>query len=186
MNRRRTAVAALALFALSGCSSQRAAEADAEPAASRDDGVRQAVDGYLTALNARSATSLIRIGGVEDEAWSRREAAKILAAKGGRGWKISDLDVEHDMGPDTGSARLAATDEAGRPMTGHLHGDPEQGDVAPRGLLRAAPPFREDPGVDRAADQLPVGHGTRGARRPRWGDVRATEEAIVRRPGQES
>ncbi|MFF9154995.1 hypothetical protein ACF1AB_22515 [Streptomyces sp. NPDC014846] len=35
MNRRRTAVAALALFALSGCSSQRAAEADAEPAALR-------------------------------------------------------------------------------------------------------------------------------------------------------
>jgi hypothetical protein len=117
VNRRRTAVAALALFALSGCSSQRAAEADAEPAASRDDGVRQAVDGYLTALDARSATGLIRIGGVEDEAWSRREAAKILAAKGGRGWRITDLDVEHDMGPDTGSARLAATDEAGRPMT---------------------------------------------------------------------
>ncbi|WP_432169386.1 hypothetical protein [Streptomyces sp. 1222.5] len=117
MNRRRTAFAALALIALSGCSSERADRVGAEPTASPADGVRQAVESYLTALNARSATGLIRIGGVADEAWSRREATRILAARGGRGWKIGDLDIEHDMGPHTASARLTATDAAGRPMT---------------------------------------------------------------------
>ncbi|UXY38871.1 MULTISPECIES: hypothetical protein [Streptomyces] len=117
MNRRRIAVAALALLALSGCSSEKADKAEAKPTASRADGARQAVDSYISALNARSATDLIRIGGVKDEAWSRREAAKILAAKGGRGWKVSNLDIEHDMGPNTGSAHLSATDRAGKAMT---------------------------------------------------------------------
>jgi hypothetical protein len=113
VNRRRVAVAALALLALSGCSSDND---KAKPAASRADGAHQAVTDYISALNARSATGLIRIGGVKDEPWSRREAAKILADKGGRGWKISGLQIDHDMGPDTGSAHLAAKDKAGKPM----------------------------------------------------------------------
>ncbi|MBL1109762.1 hypothetical protein JK361_35185 [Streptomyces sp. 5-8] len=113
MNRRRIAVAAIALLVLSGCSSDND---EAKPAASPTDGARQAVTDYISALNTRSTTGLIRIGGVKDEPWSRREAAKILADKGGRGWKISDLEINHDMGPNTGSAHLAATDKAGKPM----------------------------------------------------------------------
>jgi hypothetical protein len=77
----------------------------AAPAALSGDGARQAVDDCITALNTRDATGLIRIGGVKDESWSRSEAEKILADKGGRGWKISRLEIGHDMGPDGGSAR---------------------------------------------------------------------------------
>jgi hypothetical protein len=112
---RRLAFAALALLALSGCSSDKD---EAKPTASPTDGARQAVVDYISALNTRSTTGLIRIGGVKDEPWSRREAAKILADKGGRGWKISNLEINHDMGPNTGSAHLSATDKVGKPMTG--------------------------------------------------------------------
>ncbi|KUL25462.1 hypothetical protein [Streptomyces regalis] len=59
---------------------------------------------------------LIEVGGVKDEQWSRDEAEQILADRGGRGWKIKDVQVEHDMGPDTGSARLMAEDKAGKAM----------------------------------------------------------------------
>ncbi|MFE1404877.1 hypothetical protein ACFW5D_14685 [Streptomyces sp. NPDC058770] len=113
MNRRHIAAVVLALLALSGCSSDNG---KAAPAASSGGGARQAVDDYVTALNTRDATGLIRIGGVKDESWSRSEADKILADKGGRGWKISRLEIGHDMGPDVGSARLAAKDKAGRSM----------------------------------------------------------------------
>ncbi|MEU6665938.1 hypothetical protein [Streptomyces sp. NPDC046727] len=114
MNRRRIAVAAaLASLAVAGCSSGRD---DAGSAVSPTDGAREAVTDYISALNARSATGLIRIGGVRDEPWSRREAAQILADKGGRSWKVSDLEIDQDMGPDTGSAHLSATDKAGKPM----------------------------------------------------------------------
>lgn len=115
MNRRRIAVVALALLTLSGCSSDKAKD-KAEPTASPADGARQAVGDYITALNARSATDLIRVGGVKDAPWSRHEAAKILAAEGGRGWKVSDLDIDHDMGPNIGSAHIAAKDKTGKTM----------------------------------------------------------------------
>ncbi|MBL1083212.1 hypothetical protein JK359_14645 [Streptomyces actinomycinicus] len=117
MNPRHMAVAALALLALSGCAvEQGSEEAGPKPHSSPADGARRAVDAYLSALNTRSATGLIRTGGVQDAPWSRREAAKILADKGGRGWRVSSLEIDRDMGPDTGSARLSAEDEAGRFM----------------------------------------------------------------------
>ncbi|MGW6735794.1 hypothetical protein [Streptomyces sp. NPDC055013] len=80
------------------------------------DGAREAVVEYVNALNSRSADGLIEVGGVKDEEWSRREAGQILADRGGRGWKIKDVQVEHDMGPDTGSARLMAEDKAGKSL----------------------------------------------------------------------
>jgi hypothetical protein len=113
VNRRRIAVAALALLVVSGCSLN---EDETKPDASPADGARQAVDDYISALNARSVTSLIRVGGVKDKPWSRREAAKILTDKGGREWKIHELDIDHDMGPNTASAHLTANDKTGTPM----------------------------------------------------------------------
>ncbi|MFB8758879.1 hypothetical protein [Streptomyces nigra] len=111
-------VAALA-FA-SGCSSHDAgAESSSSSAPSvsaSSDGAREAVVAYVNALNTRSTAELIEVGGVKNEKWSRREAERILADKGGRGWKIKDVQVEHDMGPDTGSARLMAEDKAGKGM----------------------------------------------------------------------
>jgi hypothetical protein len=35
---------------------------------------------------------------------------------GRAGWKIKDVQIGHDMGPDTGSARLVAEDKAGKPL----------------------------------------------------------------------
>ncbi|MFE7277483.1 hypothetical protein [Streptomyces sp. NPDC057623] len=109
------ALAALAFAA--GCSSGDDEAKSSSPSASASsDGARDAVVAYVDALNSRSAAGLIAVGGVKDEKWSRQEAEQILADKGGRGWKIKDMQVEHDMGPDTGSARLTAEDKAGKAM----------------------------------------------------------------------
>ncbi|MFF7894177.1 hypothetical protein ACFZDI_20205 [Streptomyces sp. NPDC007907] len=79
-------------------------------------GAREAVVAYVDALNSRSVAGLIEVGGVKDEKWSRQEAGQILADRGGRGWKIKNVRVEQDMGPDTGSARLMAEDKNGKTM----------------------------------------------------------------------
>ncbi|MFE0354282.1 hypothetical protein ACFW2K_18930 [Streptomyces nigra] len=108
-----TAVAALAL--LSGCASGDDQPASSSSSASAD-GARAAVVAYVDALNSRSVARLIDVGGVEDETRSRREAERILADRGARGWRIEGVRVDLDMGPDTGSARLEAEDKAGRPL----------------------------------------------------------------------
>ncbi|MCF2535660.1 MULTISPECIES: hypothetical protein [Streptomyces] len=108
-----TAVAALAL--LPGCASGDDQPASSSSSASAD-GARAAVVAYVDALNSRSVARLIDVGGVADETWSRREAERILANRGGRGWRIEGVRVDLDMGPDTGSARLEAEDKAGRPL----------------------------------------------------------------------
>ncbi|MGW7300885.1 hypothetical protein [Streptomyces sp. NPDC054829] len=97
-----------------GCSPQN--EQPSAAGSGSTDGPRQAVEAYVDALNSRNATALIAAGGVEDKAWSRQEAARMLAERGGRGWKIKDLRIEQDMGPDTGSARLLAEDAKGTPL----------------------------------------------------------------------
>jgi len=103
-----------ALVVASGCSSP---DDKAAPSGSASvDGAREAVVSYVNALNSRSATDLIGVGGVKNEEWSRREAGQILADRGGRGWKIKDVQIQHDMGPDTGSARLVAEGKAGEPL----------------------------------------------------------------------
>ncbi|WP_189187624.1 hypothetical protein [Streptomyces albiflavescens] len=114
MERRRLLAVLAALAVATGCSSH---DDKAEPSSSASsDGARQAVEAYVDALNYRSATGLIEVGGVKDESWSRKEAAQILADRGGRGWKIKNVQIDHDMGPDTGSARLVAEDKAGKPL----------------------------------------------------------------------
>ncbi|MFF2651549.1 hypothetical protein [Streptomyces sp. NPDC058045] len=120
MKRRRLLAVPAVLAALvvaSGCSSPDDKDDKAAPSRSASpDGARDAVRAYVDALNSRSATDLINVGGVKDAEWSRREAARILTDRGGRGWKIKDVQIEHDMGPDTGSARLVAEDKTGKPM----------------------------------------------------------------------
>lgn len=121
MERRRLLAVAAALVVASGCSSHDDAATPSHSTSSSSssassDGAREAVEAYVDALNSRSATDLIAIGGVNDEKWSRQEAAQILADRGGRGWNVKDVRIEHDMGPDTGSARLVAEDRAGKPM----------------------------------------------------------------------
>ncbi|MFJ7100905.1 hypothetical protein [Streptomyces albogriseolus] len=117
MQRRRLLAVAAALVVASGCSSQDDETPPAAvPAPSSSDGAREAVEAYVRALNSRSVTGLISVGGVEDAEWSRQEAERILADRGGRGWKVKDVRIRHDMGPDVGSARLLAEDETGEPL----------------------------------------------------------------------
>lgn len=115
------APAALAVLAFAvGCSSaddEGKSSSPSPPSASAtSDGAREAVVAYVNALNSRNTAGLIEVGGVKDEKWSRHEAGQILRERGGRGWKIKDVQIEHDMGPDTGSARLMAEDKAGEPL----------------------------------------------------------------------
>ncbi|MER6720997.1 hypothetical protein [Streptomyces halstedii] len=109
MHRRRAAmaVAALALLVLPACVPE-----DGEGKQGAGD-ARQAVVEYVSALNSRSASRLIRVGGVKDEPWSQQEASKILATKGGRGWKISSLKVDQGKDSDTSSAHLLAKGNSG-------------------------------------------------------------------------
>ncbi|MGW2722702.1 hypothetical protein [Streptomyces sp. NPDC001492] len=117
MERRRLLAVLAALAVASGCSSPADKATPSRPSSSASaDGAREAVEAYVTALNSRSATALMAVGGVTDAKWSRQEATQILADRGGRGWKIKDVQIEHDMGPDTGSARLVAEDKAGKPL----------------------------------------------------------------------
>ncbi|MEW2612367.1 hypothetical protein AB0937_19645 [Streptomyces sp. NPDC047880] len=118
------ALAALAALAFAaGCSSgddeakSSSPSASSAPSASQTSvGAREAVVAYVDALNSRSVAGLLEVGGVKDEKWSRQEAEQILADRGGRGWEIKNVQVEHDMGPDTGSARLIAEDTAGKTL----------------------------------------------------------------------
>ncbi|MFI9492056.1 hypothetical protein ACIG8K_10850 [Streptomyces halstedii] len=109
MHRRRAAVAvaAFALLVLPACVPE-----DGEGKQGAGD-ARQAVVEYVSALNSRSASRLIRVGGVKDEPWSQQEASKILATKGGRGWKISSLKIDQGKDPDTSSAHLLANGNSG-------------------------------------------------------------------------
>lgn len=109
VHRRRAAVAvaALALLVLPACVPE-----DGEGKQGAGD-ARQAVVEYVSALNSRSASRLIRVGGVKDEPWSQQEASKILATKGGRGWKISSLKVDQGKDSDTSSAHLLAKGNSG-------------------------------------------------------------------------
>ncbi|WTB82231.1 hypothetical protein OIE99_13195 [Streptomyces cellulosae] len=121
MQRRRLLAVAAALVVASGCSSQDdeappSVSAPSSSASESSDGAREAVEAYVRALNSRSATELISVGGVEDREWSRQEAERILADRGGRGWEIKDVRIQHDMGPDVGSARLLAEDRAGESL----------------------------------------------------------------------
>ncbi|MFJ3304836.1 hypothetical protein ACIPSA_17260 [Streptomyces sp. NPDC086549] len=118
MKRRRLLAVLAALTVASGCSShddKAESPSSSNPSSSASsDGAREAVVAYVDALNSRSATGLIQVGGVKDEKWSRQEAARMLTDRGGRGWKIKDVRIDHDMGPATGSARLVAEDKAGK------------------------------------------------------------------------
>ncbi|MEU2442371.1 hypothetical protein ABZ588_02395 [Streptomyces althioticus] len=121
MQRRRLLAVAAALVVASGCSfqsdeTQPSVSAPSSSASKAPEGAREAVEAYVRALNSRSAAELISVGGVEDEEWSRQEAERILADRGGRGWKIKDVRIQHDMGPDVGSARLLAEDRAGESL----------------------------------------------------------------------
>ncbi|MFD6322757.1 hypothetical protein ACFWOL_07735 [Streptomyces sp. NPDC058442] len=121
MQRRRLLAVAAALAAASGCSPRNgeAPPAGSAPSSSvpaSPDGAREAVEAYVQALNSRSSGGLISVGGVKDEKWSRQEAEQILADRGGQGWKIKDVQIQYDMGPDVGSARFLAEDETGKPL----------------------------------------------------------------------
>ncbi|MFI6949408.1 hypothetical protein [Streptomyces sp. NPDC050422] len=110
MHRRQFVTAALAAILLTGCGGGEGSDNSEEA----KKGARTAVESYVDALNSRDADHLIRVGGVPDDARARREAAQILADKGGRGLSITEVRIDLDMGPDTGSAKLTAKENSGK------------------------------------------------------------------------
>ncbi|MFD4632346.1 hypothetical protein ACFVYR_30650 [Streptomyces sp. NPDC058284] len=103
---------ALAVMLLSACSP----EGSSGSAADGKDGARSVVDSYVAALNGRDTGRLIEVGGVPDDHRARREAHRILTAKGGRGFSVAAVRIDLDMGPDVGSAKVAMRDRSGKKM----------------------------------------------------------------------
>ncbi|NEB42408.1 hypothetical protein [Streptomyces sp. SID14515] len=121
MQRRRLIAVAAALVVASGCAPQNddgpSGGSVTSPSASGSaSGVRQAVEAYVQALNSRSVSGLISVGGVKDEEWSRQEANQILSDRGGRGFTVKDVQTQQDMGPDVASVRISAEGKSGKPL----------------------------------------------------------------------
>ncbi|WP_282692014.1 hypothetical protein [Streptomyces sp. CC208A] len=88
---------------------------------------RQTAEAYVRALNDRDVAALVRLGpsgyeGVEADA---REA---LAADGGKGLKIDEVEVSHEFAADVASTRVVATDRQGRPFTANVQMFRHEGD----------------------------------------------------------
>ncbi|MFD4481875.1 hypothetical protein ACFWPU_37990 [Streptomyces sp. NPDC058471] len=118
MTRRHSAASAALTAALlspflAACGSGDSTTTSASASASKQ-GARKAVESYVTALNSRDANRLIEVGGVPNDARARNEARRILADKGGRELSVKKIQVDLDMGPDTGSAKLTAQEKSGR------------------------------------------------------------------------
>ncbi|MEU0634269.1 hypothetical protein [Streptomyces sp. NPDC005989] len=109
MHRRRLVITILAALLLSACDSDKSSDSAEEG----KKGARNAVKSYVDALNSRNADHLIEVGGVPDDSRARREAGRILADKGGRGLSITEIQIDLDMGPDAGSAKLTAKEKSG-------------------------------------------------------------------------
>ncbi|GGQ84121.1 hypothetical protein GCM10010267_53880 [Streptomyces griseorubens] len=107
---RRLVTATAAVVVATACSGP------ADPDGNPSRGAREAVEDYVHALNARSADGLMSVGGVEDADWSRQEAERVLAERGGRGWTVEEMRIAHDLGPNIASVRFLAEDASGRTM----------------------------------------------------------------------
>ncbi|MEE1771953.1 hypothetical protein PUR34_28310 [Streptomyces sp. JV185] len=110
MQRRQLVTAISAALLLSACGSSNGSDSVEEA----KKGARNAVESYVDALNSRDADHLIEVGGVPDDPRARREAGRILADKGGRGLSITQVQIDLDMGPEAGSAKLTAKEKSGR------------------------------------------------------------------------
>ncbi|WP_189944879.1 hypothetical protein [Streptomyces roseolus] len=76
---------------------------------------RQTVDAYVRALNGRDAAALAELGPpgyVEVEAHVR----EVVAADGGKGITVADVEVSHEFGDDLASARVTGKQRDGRPF----------------------------------------------------------------------
>ncbi|MFH8256312.1 hypothetical protein [Streptomyces roseolus] len=76
---------------------------------------RQTVDAYVRALNERDAAALAELGppGYVDVEADAREA---VAADGGKGIAVADVEVSHEFGDDLASARVTGKERDGRPF----------------------------------------------------------------------
>ncbi|MFF3730057.1 hypothetical protein ACFYXM_06980 [Streptomyces sp. NPDC002476] len=112
MNRRYfVGVTLAALLALAGCDS-----GDSESKASGD---RETVEAYITALNERDTRALLKLDGATGAA-AERDAEKVIEEKGGRGLKVDDIQINYDLGPYVGSARITAKDSKGADYSENL------------------------------------------------------------------
>ncbi|WP_327353743.1 hypothetical protein [Streptomyces sp. NBC_01304] len=110
MKRRRVLAVVLAVAFAAGCGSGKGGEDRSGP----PDGARSSVEAYVKALNARDVEALLAVGGTPDEAWSRKQAGRVLSGKGGRGLTVEDVSLTYDrMGIFLADAKLVAKDKDG-------------------------------------------------------------------------
>ncbi|WP_371529425.1 hypothetical protein OG302_28780 [Streptomyces sp. NBC_01283] len=114
MTRRHSAASAALTAALLSPFLAACGSGDSTTTSASKQGARKAVESYVTALNTRDANRLIEVGGVPNDARARNEARRILADKGGRELSVKKIQIDLDMGPDTGSAKLTAQEKSGR------------------------------------------------------------------------
>lgn len=111
----RMTVVAVALAA-AGCALTAGCAREAEPDGRTE---RQTVDAYVRALNGRDVAALAGLGPsgyVEVEA----DAREIVAADGGKGITVADVEVSHEFGDDLASARVTGKGRDGRPFATHV------------------------------------------------------------------
>ncbi|MER5485041.1 hypothetical protein ABT024_17705 [Streptomyces sp. NPDC002812] len=68
---------------------------------------RAAADAYIAALNSKNTQALRALAPLGNDA--EADAADRIARLGGRGLRLQTVDIQHDFGPDTASARLILT-----------------------------------------------------------------------------
>ncbi|MEU0272613.1 hypothetical protein [Streptomyces sp. NPDC006307] len=70
------------------------------------------MNAYVAALNAGDTSALAALAPPGNEADA--EAAERVEASGGRGLKVTRVDIAHDFGPDFATADLSGTDKDGK------------------------------------------------------------------------
>ncbi|MFI1177445.1 hypothetical protein [Streptomyces melanogenes] len=97
---------ALSLPTLAACS-----DSDSNPA-SAPKTEREAVNAYVAALNSKDTAALQRLAPSGNDASA--EATSLIKANGGRDLKITSVDIQHEFGPDTATADVAASAKDGK------------------------------------------------------------------------
>ncbi|MFH9074116.1 hypothetical protein [Streptomyces alboflavus] len=121
MSRQRALVATIALLLAAGCGSADAGDASDDSGGpgrnSPPSGAPDAVKRYVEALNNRDVKGLLEVGDAPNKPWSRKQADKIIQAKGGKGLTIKKAPIEYEqMGDYLGKVALTASASEGPPL----------------------------------------------------------------------
>ncbi|WP_243331967.1 hypothetical protein [Streptomyces sp. AP-93] len=90
---------------------------------------KQSAEKYIAALNARDPQGLIDLNHLAPgETGVKEEADKLIAENGGRGLKISGIDVSKEFEPTLASVGITGTDGTGKPFSMYVLMNEKDGD----------------------------------------------------------